>query len=64
MVQTEQLKWEIAARGMTPDEVAWHLGMSERCFARKLKTGKFGSEDILELTALLELKHPEGIFFA
>ena len=64
MVQTERLKWEISAQGMTPAEVAWHMGMSPRSFGRKLETGKFGSDEMQELTALLELRHPEEIFFA
>jgi len=64
LVQTEKLKREIAVRDMTPCEVARHLGMSEKRFGRKLETGRFGSEEIQDLTVLLELKHPEEVFFA
>lgn len=64
MIRTEQLRWEIAAQGMTTGEVAWHLGMSERCFDRKLQKGHFGSDEIQDLAALLELERPEEIFFA
>lgn len=64
MVQTEKLKWEINAQGYTNAQVAWHLGISEQCFAKKLKSGRFGTQDILLLTELLDPDCPEDIFFA
>lgn len=64
MVHTRRLEQEIYARGMTPKEVAWHLGMSERCFGRKLETGKFGADEMLDMAVLLKLQCPEEIFFA
>ena len=63
MVQTEKLKWEIAAQGYTNAQVAWHMGISEKCFAKKLRSGRFGTQDILMLTELLDLDCPEDIFF-
>lgn len=64
MVQTDRLKWEMETQGLTATQVAWHLGISEQCYCKKLQSGKFGTQDILLLTELLELKHPEAIFFA
>lgn len=64
MIRTERLKWEIAARGMSTDEVAWHLGMSKKRFEGKLRKGQFGTDDIQDLTDLLELERPEEIFFS
>ena len=64
MVQTEKLKQVIGARGLDLAQVAWHLGMSEQCFARRLRSGRFGSEDIQMLTELLRPECPEDIFFA
>ena len=64
MVQTEKLKWEIGAQSLTHAQVAWHLGISEQCFAKKLRTGRFGTQDIQMLTELLDLECPEDIFFA
>lgn len=64
MVQTEMLNRQIEARGLSKAQVAWHLGMSEQCFARRLKAGRFGSEDIQLLKELLEPERPELIFFA
>lgn len=64
MVQTDRLKWEIERRMLTDAQVAWHLGISEQCFCKKMRSGKFGTQDILLLTELLELHHPEAIFFA
>ena len=64
MVQTEKLKWEIGMQSLTNAQVAWHLGISEQCFAKKLRTGRFGTQDIQLLTELLDLECPEDIFFA
>ena len=63
MVQIERLKQEIGAKGLSNGQVAWHLGMSEACFARRLQAGRFGSEDIQLLTELLKPERPEDIFF-
>lgn len=64
MVQIGRLKWEIEKRQLTDAQVAWHLGISEQCYFKKLQSGKFGTQDIQLLTELLELKCPESIFFA
>ena len=64
MVQIDRLKWEIEKRGLTHGQVAWHLGISEQCFCRKLQSGSFGTQDMQLLTELLQLQHPEAIFFA
>ena len=64
MIQTEKLKWEIKAQSLTNAQVAWHLGISEQCFVKKLRSGKFGTQDIQMLTELLDLECPEDIFFA
>ena len=64
MVQIEKLKWEIGIRGLSHEQVAWHLGISEQCFGNKLRTGRFGTQDIQLLTELLDLECPEDIFFA
>lgn len=64
MIRTERLEREIAAQGMTTQEVAWHLGMSPKRFEGKLRKGQFGSEEIQDMAMLLELEHPEEIFFA
>lgn len=64
MIRSEQLFLVIAQQGMTVDQVAWHLGMSPRCFRRKLQSRNFGSAEIQDLVELLELKHPERIFFS
>ena len=64
MVQIDRLKWEMETRQLTDAQVAWHLGISEQCFGKKLQTGRFGTQDILLLTELLDLKSPEAIFFA
>lgn len=64
MVQIDRLKWEMETQGLTAARVAWHLGISEQCFCKKMGSGQFGTQDILLLTELLQLQHPEAIFFA
>ena len=64
LVQTARLRQEMAARGMTTEQVAWQLGMSEKCLVRKLESGRFGCDEMLGLTAVLQLRYPEEIFFA
>ena len=64
MVQTERLKWEIEKQKLDYEQVAWHLGISEQCFCKKMESGRFGTQDILLLTELLKPEHPEVIFFA
>ena len=64
MIRIDRLKWEIDKGGLSDAQVAWYLGISEQCFRRKLQSGSFGTQDMQLLTELLELKHPEAIFFA
>ena len=64
MVQTDRLEREIETQQLTHAQVAWHLGISEQCFCKKLQSGRFGTQDMQLLTELLELKCPEAIFFA
>ena len=64
MIRIDRLKWEIERRALTDAQVAWYLGISEQCFCRKLQRGSFGTQDMQLLAELLELKHPEAIFFA
>lgn len=63
MVNTDRLKRELEKRGLTPVQAAWHLGISEQCFCRKMQSGRFGSQDMQLLTELMELQSPESIFF-
>ncbi len=64
MVQTDRLKREIETQQLSDAQVAWHLGISEQCFSRKMKSGRFGTQDMQLLTELLDLQDPETIFFA
>lgn len=63
MVQTEKLKQALWARGLTDERVAWHLGISEQCWQRKLERGRFGTQDVELLRCLLGLECPEDLFF-
>ncbi len=64
MIQRERLKWEIAAQGMSYGYVADRLGMSRECFVKKLQTGAFGSQEMLDLAEVLELDSPAEVFFS
>ena len=63
MIDTNRLRGEIVAKGLTIGQVATTLGVSRNTFARWLKRGVIGSDDIEKLIEILEIKDPAAIFF-
>lgn len=64
MIKTNELRGLMVAKGMTQYQVAEAIGISSASMQRKLKSGVFGSDEIEKLIQLLDIKHPERIFFA
>lgn len=64
MIKTNELRGLMVAKGMKQYEVAQAIGISPTSMQRKLKAGVFGSDEIEKLIQLLDIKHPEKIFFA
>ncbi len=57
------LKEQIVKNGLTQEDIAKELGISETVFNKRLKRGEFGSEDAQQLIRLLEIDDPVPIFF-
>ena len=64
LIKTNELRGLMVAKGMKQYEVAQAIGISPTSMQRKLKAGVFGSDEIEKLIQLLDIKHPEKIFFA
>lgn len=64
MVDTNRLRGIIAERGTSQRQVANHLGVSEKTFYNKMKSGVFGTDEAEQLIRLLKIENPAEIFFA
>lgn len=64
MTDTGRLRALMKARGATVAKVAAFLGISPVSFRRKLHLGRFDSDEMLALAALLKMRDPASIFFA
>ena len=64
MLNTSELKAEMARNGYTQEKLAQELGITPRTFSNRLKTGDFGCKEIEIMIDLLNLKDPMSIFFS
>lgn len=64
MIDTNALRGAIAAKGMTQQAVAEHLGMTPKTFYSRMKKGVFGSDEMEKMISLLSIENPIAIFFA
>ena len=64
MLNVNLLKAEMVKNGYTQYSLAEALGMSQRTFYSRLKTGDFGALEIGRMINLLHLESPMDIFFA
>lgn len=63
MIDTKALRGAIAAKDLTQQDVAFHLGITPKTFYCKMKKGVFGSDEIESMIKLLSIKNPLSIFF-
>ncbi len=63
MINTAKLRGKIAENGMSQSEVARALHMGEQTFYRRMKRGKFYSDEIEVMIDLLHIAEPNEIFF-
>ena len=63
MVDVNRLRGLIAERGLSQRKVAKLLGMAEKTFYSKMKSGIFVSTEMSALIELLDISDPTGIFF-
>jgi len=64
MVDTLELKAQIARNGMTAKEVYSAMGITKRVWYDKMKKKKFDSDDMYSLIKILKIENPTPIFFA
>ena len=66
MTNVNKLKGKFVENGLTQGDVANHLGMSSRCMTDRLNSGNFKTDEIVEMTRLLNINKAEEfmeIFF-
>lgn len=64
MVNKNLLRAKIVENGMNQQKVAQAIGMTEKTFCMKMKSGKFGLDEAQKMIDLLNIENPERIFFA
>lgn len=63
VIDTNKLKGAIKAKGLTQGEFAAQIGICEQTLSKKLKVGRFDSNEMYAMIKLLDLKDPASIFF-
>lgn len=58
------LKAEFAKAGVTQKDVANAIGVSEATMIRKMKTGKFGTDEAEKITKFCGIEDPASIFLS
>lgn len=64
MLNKRALKAEMVRHGYNNATLSKELGITERTFSTRLKTGDFGSKEIEVMIDVLHLENPMSIFFA
>lgn len=64
MLNKRALKAEMIRYGYTNASIAKAIGISERTFSSRLKSGEFGSDEMDALVEVLHITNPIPIFFA
>ncbi len=60
---SQKLRGLIAERGLTQSKVAAAMGMSQKTFYSKMKSGQFGLDECEALIDILAISNPMEIFF-
>lgn len=63
MVDTNRLKGIIVQNGLTQQKVAQYLNIAPKTFYAKMKSAKFGSDEMEKMVELLHIEDPNGVFF-
>ena len=64
MFDKYQLIAEIRKKGYTQAEIAKKIGIASCTMSKKMNDGSFKATEMWKLVEILEIKHPETIFFA
>ena len=63
-MDTAKLRGIIAERGFSQREVARRIGMTEKTFYTKMKSGIFGTDEADRMIELLDIKNPAASFLS
>ncbi len=64
MINVNLIRAKIVENGMTQAQVAKEIGMSEKTFCMKMKSGKFGLDEADKMIKVLNIQEPTRYFFA
>lgn len=64
MVDTNRLKGIIAECGTSQRQLANRLGISEKTFYARMRSGVFGTDEAEKIVDILHIENPAEIFFA
>ena len=64
MFNASELKAQIARRGYTQEKLAKEIGITPKTLGIKIKTGKFGTDEVTKIMQVLDISDPVPIFFA
>lgn len=64
MFDRNAFRAELARNGMTQRELCEKTGISTATMTRKIRSGKFGTDDVEKIVKVLNIKDPAGIFLA
>ena len=63
-MNVNKLRGIIAERGLTQESVAFAIGITPKTFYTKMKKGVFGTDEVMRMIKLLDIKDPAPIFLA
>ena len=64
MFSKNELRAELARKGYTQKSLAEKIGMTPKTLYLKMKTGKFGTDEVNKIMEVLNIQDPIPIFFA
>ncbi len=63
MIDINKLKGKMVEKGYTNKKMAEALGIHKDTLGRKLKAGKFGTDEVSKFIEVLDIENPTEIFF-
>lgn len=64
MFNATEFKIALLRKGLTQKDLAKRIGMTEQTLTRKIKRGVFGTDEVVKIADVLEVRDPSSIFFA
>lgn len=64
MFSKNEFRAELVRKGYTQKSLAEKIGMTPKTLYLKMKTGKFGTDEVNKIMEVLNIQDPIPIFFA